>query len=195
MYYTGVGTRKIHEAASHRLLYVAKDLYSRNVTLRSGGAIGADHDFRRGTLSAEQRLFVVGAKLPEIYIPWDGYNGLYDNVDMGYQTECVLSLTFISDELIAQATEIAARIHPAWNRGSGGAQKLHIRNVFQVLGRDLKTPSTFLVCWADYEDHKCTPMGGTRTAWKVAEENGIQCFNLKNRKHMVDFERFVTFFM
>ena len=63
------------------------------------------------------------------------------------------------------------------DRLSQGALKLHLRNVNQVLGADLNTPSKFLICWAKM-DKQGSPIGGTRTAWKIAEKYGIPCFNL-----------------
>ena len=60
-----------------------------------------------------------------------------------------------------------------WQRDNLAA-KLFGRNMFQVLGLDLKTPSKFLICW--------TPegrlVGGTRLAIKCAQVNNIPVFNL-----------------
>jgi len=44
------------------------------------------------------------------------------------------------------------------------AKKLHGRNVKQVLGDDLKTPSDFLLCWTK----EGKDVGGTRTAIVLA---------------------------
>lgn len=72
------------------------------------------------------------------------------------------------------ALEMASTIHPAWHRCSDYVRKLHARNCFQVLGRDLRTPSSFLVCWtlggAD--------IGGTRTAIVLARNHNIEVINL-----------------
>lgn len=194
MHYTGVGTRKIHDTAHNRLNGIARELFLKGLVLRSGGAIGADTAFARGSVYHLPTQVVVTnhALLSEIYIPWDGYNGL---VLKDRWEEKVLPLTHLPDDLVAKATEMAARIHPKWSRCTDGARKLHTRNVFQVLGMNLDDPSAFFVCWADYEDRKCTPMGGTRTAWMIAQEYGLPCFNLKNRKHTDEYERFVNFFL
>jgi hypothetical protein len=70
--------------------------------------------------------------------------------------------------------EMASTIHPAWHRCTDYVRKLHARNCFQVLGRDLRTPSSFLVCWtlggAD--------VGGTRTAIVLARNHNIEVINL-----------------
>jgi Tfp pilus assembly protein PilW len=73
-----------------------------------------------------------------------------------------------------RAFEIAARIHPNWNACDEHAQALHARNVHQVLGDDLETPSEFLICWTK----KGAPVGGTRTAIMVAQERGIPVYNM-----------------
>ena len=71
------------------------------------------------------------------------------------------------------ASNIAEANHPAWNKCSTMAKLLHTRNVFQVLGDDLKTPSKFVVCWT--KDGKDS--GGTGTAIRIAHKNNISVFN------------------
>ena len=59
---------------------------------------------------------------------------------------------------------------------SKGAKALHTRNVYQVLGKDLKSPSTFLLCWAPP-----TPdgvKGGTNTAVQLAKKHGAEVINI-----------------
>jgi len=81
---------------------------------------------------------------------------------------------FYANDATTESMAIAAKVHPAWHRCSEYAKKLHGRNVFQVLGKDLKTPSTFLLCW--------TPgaklVGGTATAMRLAELNNVPIYNL-----------------
>jgi len=73
---------------------------------------------------------------------------------------------------------IAERIHPNWSALKDEWKKLHARNVKQVLGDDLNTPSDFLICWTDKGEKK----GGTRTAIILAEENNIPVFNLAKKE-------------
>lgn len=73
--------------------------------------------------------------------------------------------------------ELAARFHPAWHRCSPQAKKLMARNGFQVLGRDLVSPSRFIVCWT--ADGKAS--GGTGQAIRIAEHYGIPVFNLHDK--------------
>jgi hypothetical protein len=85
------------------------------------------------------------------------------------------------------AMVMAEAIHPAWHRCSDYIRKLHARNCFQVLGRDLRTPSKFLICWTlNGED-----IGGTRTAIVLARNYGIDVFNLGDQAHLVHILKFI----
>jgi len=81
---------------------------------------------------------------------------------------------FLADDATQEAFKIASRIHPNWAACSEYAKKLHARNVFQILGRDLKTPVDFVTCWTKMG----LPSGGTRTAIMLARENKIPVINL-----------------
>jgi len=146
-YYTGVGSRTVPPEIGELMTKIAVKLEELGYTLRSGFASGSD------TYFAEK------VKNKEIFIPWKSFG----------------------EGIVPQETEFAhnllKEIHPAYDRLSQGALKLHLRNVNQVLGADLNTPSKFLICWAKI-DKQGSPMGGTRTAWKIAEKYGIPCFNL-----------------
>ncbi len=73
-----------------------------------------------------------------------------------------------------RALDMAAAIHPAWHRCSHFAKQLHARNCFQVLGINLDTPSSFLVCWT----LNGADVGGTRTAIVLARNHNIEVINL-----------------
>lgn len=145
-YYTGIGSRETPPDILVQMTNLAVELGEWGWTLRSGGAPGADTAFEEG------------ASLKEIYLPWKGFNG----------NESPLF------GVGPQALELAATIHPAWDRLTQGGKKLHARNCYQVMGKNLATPSTFVVCW--------TPggkvQGGTATAIRLAVSQGIPTFNL-----------------
>ncbi len=149
-YYTGVGSRSCPDLILGQIHLIAADLSNKGYILRSGGADGADLAFEKGSDSA------LGQKL--IYLPWKNFN----NNDSLLNT------------VTKEAFDLASTIHPAWNRCSIGAKKLHARNCYQVLGYDLKTPSEFLICWAKNGEE----VGGTRTAIILAKQNNIPVFNL-----------------
>jgi hypothetical protein len=73
-----------------------------------------------------------------------------------------------------ESIDMASKIHPAWHKCSDYVKRLHARNCFQVLGGDLKTPSSFLVCWTPNGED----VGGTRTAIVLARKNNIEILNL-----------------
>lgn len=81
---------------------------------------------------------------------------------------------FRASDANAAALHLASLYHPAWNRCSDYAKKLHARNGFQVLGRDLNSPSDFIVCWT--KDGKAS--GGTGQAIRIATAYQIPVFNL-----------------
>lgn len=121
-------------------------------TLRSGGADGADTAFEKEVL----------LESPEIFLPWRGFNGRKNGI-------------VLSGKVERQALQIAREFHPAWERLSHGAMRLHSRNVCQILGQDLRSPAAFVICWT--KDGKAT--GGTGQAIRIADANHVPVFNLK----------------
>lgn len=154
IFYTGIGSRTVPESVLALMRKIAYGLAEYNYILRSGGAEGSDQAFETGCIRNK------GQK--EIYIPWNGFEGHYDNQK---------GVFLLNNE---KALKIAEEIHPAWNRLSQGAKKLHQRNVHQVLGKDLTSPSKFIVCYT-IDGEK---VGGTRTALILAEQYNIPIFNL-----------------
>ena len=146
-YYTGIGSRETPKEIGEIINKIAVKLEELEYVLRSGGAGGSD------TYFAEK------IKNKEIFIPWKSFG-----------EGIVPKETQFSHNLLKE-------VHPAYDKLSQGALKLHLRNVNQVLGEDLVTPSSFLICWAK-TDNKNIPTGGTRTAWKIAEKYKIPRFNL-----------------
>lgn len=141
--YTGIGSRETPESVLRKMTKIAQILGNAGWTLRSGGAPGADTAFEQGSA------------LKEIYLPWKGFSG---NPSPLY-------------EISKEATALAEQFHPAWDRCGKAAKLFHSRNVYQVLGYDLKTPASFVICW-----HQGT--GGTLQACRVAEAYKIPIFNM-----------------
>jgi hypothetical protein len=131
------------------MVTAAKRLAAAGWVLRSGGADGADSAFELGAHDVNAPM--------EIYLPWRGFNGRASTL----HTPSAL------------AFEIAAAHHPAWGRCSAAAQKLHARNVHQVLGADCNTPSTFILCWTPLDR-----LGGTGQAIRIASTHNVRVFNM-----------------
>lgn len=147
--YTGIGSRETPADVRELMSRIAIVMGERGVTLRSGGAEGADTAFYLGAVR------VAGPR--EIYIPWDGFNGMKANG------------TTVLHCVNQKALDLAAEVHPNWAACSQGAKQLHARNGFQVLGRNLDDPSSRVVCW--------TPGGkgggGTGQALRIARAMDI----------------------
>lgn len=145
-YYTGIGARDVPIEIMSFMEIVGKYLNNYGYTLRSGGAMGSDISFENG--AGENK---------EIFIPWKGFNNsnstLFNTLD--------------------EAFEISSKYHPRWDFLKHSVKKLHARNVHQVLGVDLKSPSTFLCCYT-----KCgKDVGGTAQALRIARDFNIPIFN------------------
>lgn len=165
MFYTGVGSRSTPSDMLEIIADLGLRLDRRGFKLRSGHAVGADRAF-------ESKIALTGC---EIYLA-DNKELIPDDPSYVYPCE-------ISDDLWEQAESIAKSIHPNWNapamtNWNNLGQRLHTRNIFQVLGLDLDTPSKFLVCWAPWKVKGTSVEGGTNTALQVALLNTIPIFNL-----------------
>lgn len=164
-YYTGIGSRNTPEPILELMRSIGRKMALIGYTMRSGGATGADTAFADGHddtcfLSTNQEWLYEA----EIYLPWEGFNG---------QTTEQYGRYLMNNP---KAQEIVSKIHPAWNKLSKGAKALHTRNVYQVLGQDLNTPSTCVIFYA--EPQGTSVKGGTRTAVELAKIHNIPVFNL-----------------
>ncbi|KOC58542.1 RlpA-like protein [Habropoda laboriosa] len=159
---TGVGSRKIKPEGRELIDVVKYRLILSEYILASGDAIGADEQWWENYPHAiRERFGAIGCKYPKP-----------DTI-------------FVSDTeaQYADAKRIASKACISWRfLRQNYHRALHTRNVFQVLGYGLDTPSEFLVCWtpdgAEAETSKKT--GGTGTAIRVANTYGIPVFNLFN---------------
>jgi hypothetical protein len=187
--YTGVGSRETPEDMQELMKALAGKLADKEYILRSGAAPGADRAFELGWLGwyFKQTPWPRGENCrAEIYVPWSGFE--HHNRDGLFGATIVPSDIHFS--VWDKAEKIAMETHPAWDKCSQGAQKLHTRNVFQVLGRDLQSPSKFLVCWAKI-GRNGTISGGTATAWNLAKANNIPCFNLNDEADYTRIQKFM----
>ena len=150
LYYTGIGSRETPRDFCKIFARCARYLQKQGVVLRSGAAEGADEAFESGA-----------GKLKEIYLPWKNFN---EN-----RSKLVLEDMENKDEAI----ELAKKFHPNWNSLTNGAKSLQARNSYQVFGKDLNTPSMFVVCWTK----KGFGVGGTGQALRIARENNIPVFD------------------
>jgi len=113
------------------------------------------YTLRSGGAEGADKAFELGASMKEIY----------------YAKDCT-----------PEAMEIASKFHPAWHKCSEFARKLHGRNSFQVLGRQLNLPSQYCICWTpdgcnSHATRKYST-GGTGTAISIADAYKVPVINL-----------------
>ena len=145
--YTGVGSRQTPSEYLDLMYEVAAHLGSLGYVLRSGHAPGADKAFEAGCDS------VSGAK--EIYLPWRQFEGSDSDSVLDPSHEEVFALT--------------EKYVPYIKYLKQGAVKLLTRNVYQVIGLDLQSPSDFVLCWTEGGKLK----GGTAVALEVATDYSV----------------------
>ena len=174
-FYTGVGSRQTPKDIIWLMRDIASSLEAKHYTLRSGGAVGADQGFESGVKNPDMK---------QIFLPWPGFgsgNSQYVRpsekaVAMGVQMHPHLS-----------------RLHsnsPHWEtRKIKTLSALMGRNVHQVLGPELDSPSAFLICWTPdgvdgIERVTTQTTGGTGQAIRIAVKHGVPVFNLKREDHL-----------
>lgn len=161
LYYSGIGARTTPPDKLNRCIGWGYRLAKWGLTLRSGGAVGADTAFETGCDKAN------GAN--EIYLPWKNFNGSNSN------------LHYISIE----AFETAEEIYGAnWQHLKPSVQKLMARNMQQVMGENLDEPSEFVLCWTPdsctTRSDRSKDTGGTGQAIAYADSLDIPIFNLQS---------------
>lgn len=154
--YAGIGSRETPLEVQAVMTGLATLLEQWGLVLRSGGAAGADSAFARGTAQPASR---------EIFVPWERF------AEPLYHGEEVVAT---AQPTYGAAEALAAEHHPNWQACRAGARKLHSRNMMQILGRGLQSPSGAVICWT--RDGKAT--GGTGQAMRLALARGVPVFNL-----------------
>lgn len=76
-----------------------------------------------------------------------------------------------------QALGFVQRFHPNPSALTPYAQQLHARNTYQVLGSNLDSQSTFVLCYAPLDENG-VPQGGTAQAIRISNAYGIPVINL-----------------
>lgn len=155
-YYAGIGSRETPPTVLELMSEISVKLSQNEWVLRSGGANGADSAFEKGCKDQAQ-----------IFLPWSGFNSKYPSQRDMY----VLSEKLPTWE---EAQKIAKKFHPNPSALKSGAMKLMARNIYQVLGPDLSSPSKMVICWTPQA--KIT--GGTGQALRLAIDKSIPIYNL-----------------
>lgn len=153
--YAGVGSRETPDNVLDVMFKIGKSFAQKGLLLRSGGAEGADIAFEDGCDAGRGRKEIFYAK---------------------NNKGCI-----VEERFFAQALQMASQVHPNWGACSEYARRLHARNCFQVLGKELNDPADFVVCWTKDGG----PTGGTGQAIRLAISKQIPIYNLYNEKDLV----------
>ena len=156
-FFAGVGSETVPIEIYERIVRFSKRMAELGWHLRSGGANGCDAAFELGYAEYPDKK--------EIFLPWKGFNK--------HPSELY--------HIIPEAFVLAEKHHPNWKavvRKGDAARKLLARDVYQVLGYDLVTPSELVVCWTP--DGK--EIGGTAQAIRIAKAHNIRVLNLATIK-------------
>jgi hypothetical protein len=164
--YTGIGSREVPENVFEAMSTEAYHLAGKGYTLRSGGAKGSDSAFQWGHECYYSDINAVITN-QEIYIPW---------VNFKMEEYLSTSSNIIPQHLNTACMEIAASVHPHWDKCSAGAKKLHARNVCQILGDGLFIPSDFVLFYA--KEVNGIVQGGTATAVNIARKFNVPTINM-----------------
>lgn len=152
MIITGIGSRKTPDDVCNLFTELGQEVKIRNDWLRSGHADGSDYAFELG---AKEHCIV--------YLPWNGFN----------KEKKIWGIPRTS-ELRDEVLEIVFKHEPYARELSQGVQRIKSRNVYQILGEDLKSPSDVVICWTPNGEI----VGGTGLAIKIAMDHGIPVVNI-----------------
>lgn len=166
-YYTGIGSREAPLPILKRAHELGKVLALKGFIGRSGKAEGMDEAFMKGFGAAGVGRFVN-------YLPYPSFRESL-NCPVG----CI-DISHYPVNVWKEAVLISRDVYgKGWFEITPGARDLHTRNVFQVLGDDLQTPSEFVLYWAEPKGRNAVK-GGTNTAFQVAKMFNVKRFNVSN---------------
>ena len=152
MIITGIGSRKCPQSICELFTELGQEIKERGWYVRSGHAPGSDYAFELG---AKKNCIV--------YLPWDGFN----------KEQPILGVPRINP-LRDDVLEIVYKHEPYAKDLSNGVKLIKSRNIFQVLGEDLKSLSDLVICWTE----EGVEEGGTALAIKIARANNIAVINV-----------------
>ena len=173
-YVTFVGSRQTPSAIITQATKILFDYLRRGYVIRSGNATGLDSIVT--TYCSEKER--------EIYLPYEDFN--YKQFGKSMNNAFIPNREHWSN--YQQAVEMVYQYHPLHNRVPEEHMKYLARDIYQVLGVDLKTPSEKVVCWTPDGAEtaaECTRQtGGTGMAIRIANAFGIPVVNLNKHKEL-----------
>jgi hypothetical protein len=188
-FYTGVGSRSTPIYLLYMISKLAMIFEQQGFVLRSGCALGSDAAFEDALLYPNTTS--------EIYIPNKNFPS---KMNTSFKSHYIIPIERYGksfDGLYRQAMRLIhdLSIHKAWQRCKPYVMDLHNRNMFQVLGLDLQTPSKFTICYTKngeklYSDTDWNT-GGTATAINASDLHKVKVFNVGNDQDFLRLKSFI----
>jgi hypothetical protein len=151
--FVGTGNKEAPDHVLERMRAITGQLEQFGYTLRTGGMEGPDE------------IFETASKNPELYLPWKGFN----NKESKH--------TFNTK----QSLDIAKLFHPTFEGLKPAIQAFLAKNARMVLGKDLKSPAMFIICWsedgAENSKEKTAKTGNVGHVIAIASAMKIPVFN------------------
>lgn len=189
--YTGVGSRETPLYILYMMSELAVIFEKKGFVLRSGCATGADAAFEDALSDP--------ANNAEIYVPNKGF--AY-NMGTTFKKHYIIPREKFGthfDGLFYQATRLIHQkdIWKFWKYcNKSNIMDLHNRNMFQVLGLDLKSKSNFNICYTKNKELKyddtTNRTGGTGTSINASDIYNIELFNLSVDEHYSRLKKFIN---
>lgn len=166
MIITGIGSRRTPDHECKLFEEIGVEARERGWFVRSGHADGADYAFELG---AKENCIV--------YLPWATFNKEKPLLGRGRSSP-------LRDEVL----KIVYKHEPYAKDLSDGVKLIKSRNVYQILGEDLKSPSDIVICWTE----EGIVEGGTGLAIKIAQANNIPVVNVGSFDTARSLEKIMT---
>lgn len=178
---TCIGWRKTPPEIQSIMFKMGYAMAQKGNFFRYGGAGGPDLAFQNGVESFCRDNNLYPSWYQRVYLPYNGFNGLKEDVNRGI-------VDFQSTVNYNKAISIARQFYrtqgtswwPDW------MQHLMGRNTYQILGEDLLTLSSCVICYTKDGslDGLSKTSGGTGQALRIARFHNIPVFNLQREDHL-----------
>lgn len=157
-FYAGIGSRKLSASELALCRDIGEYLANLGWTLQTGACTGADQAFANGALHANGKVLLC--------LPWDSYEK--DWVSWARKKKAD-TLTLNNSHEHAWTS---IKDHPAYNKLSQGAKRLHARNYLIVQNTQL------VLAWP--KKNQWGQLGGTGRGMDIANQMGIELLNLNS---------------
>ena len=169
--YAGIGSRTISKD-EHEVILKISSFLNKEYVVYSGNADGSDISFQDGSCNN-----------CVLFLPWNNFNNDKYNINNSLDS-------FVVGDT-KEAIESLEKYHPNHLYLKRGAKLLLARNYHQIFGYENYKKVSFVICCAD-EDKKGNVKGGTGQAVRVAKDNDIRVFNIRNANWEKELNHFLN---